>query len=226
MANCAAADNSPPALMLQTVPYDHLMQQLGVSNVRELEDLLISDCFYPKLISGKLDQKVSCTGHQTGSCDVLYAVWAMIILGKRVTLKAVGSAQARALVVEDAVGRDVQPERLPEVVAGLQHWCGTVSMTQFSFLMRVSWRNAVVEAHQVCWTDRPTNNARGVSCRLQQSMGLLGKLEDRIERIHSASEAAAQRQKDQDTQIEEARNQLKSNVDFRNSVCQHSMQTA
>ena len=62
------------------------------------------------------------------------------------------------------------------------------------------------------------------ACRLQQSMGLLGKLEDRIERIHSASEAAAQRQKDQDSQIEEAKNQLKSNVDFRNSVCQNSMQ--
>ncbi len=44
--------------VLQNVPYDHLMQQLGVSNVRELEDLLISDCFYPKLIRGKLDQKV------------------------------------------------------------------------------------------------------------------------------------------------------------------------
>ena len=58
MAIHTVAESSPPALMLQTVPYDHLMQQLGVSNVRELEDLLISDCFYPKLISGKLDQKV------------------------------------------------------------------------------------------------------------------------------------------------------------------------
>lgn len=48
--------------MLQNVPYDHLMQQLSVSNVRELEDLLISDCFYPKLISGKLDQKVARAG--------------------------------------------------------------------------------------------------------------------------------------------------------------------
>jgi len=31
------------------VQYDHLMQQLGVTNVRQLEDLLISDCFYPKV---------------------------------------------------------------------------------------------------------------------------------------------------------------------------------
>lgn len=51
-------------LVPQNVPYDHLMQQLGVSNVRELEDLLISDCFYPKLISGKLDQKVLMTAQQ------------------------------------------------------------------------------------------------------------------------------------------------------------------
>ena len=57
-----------------------------------------------------------------------------------------------------------------------------------------------------------------LDCRLQQSTGLLGKLEDRIERIHSAAEAAAQRQKDQDTQIEEAKNHLKTNVDFRQPV--------
>jgi hypothetical protein len=55
-------------------------------------------------------------------------------------------------------------------------------------------------------------------------MGLLGKLEERIERIHSAAEAATQRRKDQDPQIEEAKNLLKSNVDFRNSVCPRSMQ--
>ena len=29
-------------------------------NVRELEDLLISECFYPGLIKGKLDQRQSC----------------------------------------------------------------------------------------------------------------------------------------------------------------------
>lgn len=31
--------------------------------------------------------------------------------------------KARALVVEEAAGRDVQPERLPDVAAGLSHWC-------------------------------------------------------------------------------------------------------
>jgi hypothetical protein len=28
------------------LPYDLLMQQLDISNVRELEDLLINDCMY------------------------------------------------------------------------------------------------------------------------------------------------------------------------------------
>lgn len=76
--------------MLQRVPYDHLMRQLGVSEVRALEDLLISDCFYPKLITGKLDQKEG------------------------------------ALVVADAAGRDVQPDRLPNVSAALSSWCAAI----------------------------------------------------------------------------------------------------
>lgn len=33
------------------------MQQLSVANIRELEDLLITDCFHQGLIAGRLDQK-------------------------------------------------------------------------------------------------------------------------------------------------------------------------
>ena len=81
--------------------------------------------------------------------------------------------------------------------------------------------------HRECnpWASSTVLEAWFWACRLQQSMGLLGRLEDRIERIHSASEAAAQRQKDQDMQIEEAKNHLKSNMDFRNSVCHDIMQS-
>ena len=32
------------------------MEELDISNVRELEDLLITDCFYGQLLKGKLDQ--------------------------------------------------------------------------------------------------------------------------------------------------------------------------
>lgn len=40
--------------------YEELMQQLNMSGLRELEDLIITDCFYPKLLKGSLDQKQRC----------------------------------------------------------------------------------------------------------------------------------------------------------------------
>lgn len=36
------------------------MQQLEIGNLRELEDLLITECFYGGIISGKLDQRAGC----------------------------------------------------------------------------------------------------------------------------------------------------------------------
>lgn len=41
----------------KVLSYDLLMAQLDVSNVRELEDLLINDCMYTGIVRGKLDQK-------------------------------------------------------------------------------------------------------------------------------------------------------------------------
>lgn len=63
------------------------------------------------------------------TCMPLYACSCMLVnasrhVYQRLFIPAYG--QERALVVEDAVGRDVQPERLPEVVAGLEHWCAAV----------------------------------------------------------------------------------------------------
>ncbi|KAK9838649.1 hypothetical protein WJX74_000603 [Apatococcus lobatus] len=40
--------------------YKDLMQQLEIGNLRELEDLLITECFYGGIISGKLDQRARC----------------------------------------------------------------------------------------------------------------------------------------------------------------------
>lgn len=45
---------------MQEIPYSVLMSQLDIQNVRELEDLLISDCHYSGLLKGKLDQKQRC----------------------------------------------------------------------------------------------------------------------------------------------------------------------
>ncbi|XP_072958410.1 COP9 signalosome complex subunit 7 isoform X2 [Typha angustifolia] len=40
----------------KVLPYDQLMQELDVSNVRELEDFLINECMYAGIVRGKLDQ--------------------------------------------------------------------------------------------------------------------------------------------------------------------------
>lgn len=47
----------PPPPPPQTLPYSRLMGELGVGNIRELEDLVITDCFYCGLLRGKLDQE-------------------------------------------------------------------------------------------------------------------------------------------------------------------------
>ncbi|KAJ4889620.1 COP9 signalosome complex subunit 7 [Raphanus sativus] len=44
----------------KVLPYDTLMVELDVSNVRELEDFLINDCMYAGIIRGKLDQLKRC----------------------------------------------------------------------------------------------------------------------------------------------------------------------
>ncbi|PIN22783.1 COP9 signalosome, subunit CSN7 [Handroanthus impetiginosus] len=44
----------------KVLPYDTLMQELDVSNVRELEDFLINNCMYVGIVRGKLDQLRRC----------------------------------------------------------------------------------------------------------------------------------------------------------------------
>ncbi|KAL1546510.1 COP9 signalosome complex subunit 7 [Salvia divinorum] len=44
----------------KVLPYDTLMQELDVSNVRQLEDFLINDCMYVGIVRGKLNQLRRC----------------------------------------------------------------------------------------------------------------------------------------------------------------------
>jgi hypothetical protein len=66
--------------------YTELMSQLDIPTVRELEDFLITECFYNNILKGKLDQKqralqvrrrelwqgmllqLTCCGYRSG-CD-------------------------------------------------------------------------------------------------------------------------------------------------------------
>ncbi|KAK7277150.1 hypothetical protein RIF29_18301 [Crotalaria pallida] len=44
----------------KVIPYEQLMQELDVTNVRELEDFLINECMYAGIVRGKLDQLQRC----------------------------------------------------------------------------------------------------------------------------------------------------------------------
>lgn len=44
----------------KVLPYDQLMEELDVTNVRELEDFLINECMYAGIVRGKLDQLRRC----------------------------------------------------------------------------------------------------------------------------------------------------------------------
>jgi len=70
------------------LPYSLLSTQLGIQNIRELEDLII-DAIYQKVIQGKLDQKKA------------------------------------ALEVEFAIGRDLRPGQIDQMIQILQNWCQT-----------------------------------------------------------------------------------------------------
>uniref|UniRef100_M4EWN5 PCI domain-containing protein n=1 Tax=Brassica campestris TaxID=3711 RepID=M4EWN5_BRACM len=42
------------------LPYDNLMVELDVTNVRQLEDFLNNECMYDGIVRGKLDQLKRC----------------------------------------------------------------------------------------------------------------------------------------------------------------------
>ncbi|XP_039056235.1 COP9 signalosome complex subunit 7-like [Hibiscus syriacus] len=44
----------------KVLPYDQLMLELDVTNVRELEDFIINECIYVGIVRGKLDQMRRC----------------------------------------------------------------------------------------------------------------------------------------------------------------------
>lgn len=69
----------------KSLPYDKLMAELDVPDVRTLEDMVI-ECFYAGVVKGKLDQR------------------------------------ARAVEVTFAMGRDVRPEQVEELIASLEEW--------------------------------------------------------------------------------------------------------
>jgi len=74
------------ASVQKSIPYPTLLQELGLTQVRDLEDLII-DCMYAGIIKGKLDQ------HE------------------------------QRFQVDWAIGRDIRPGQVEEMVKVLSAWC-------------------------------------------------------------------------------------------------------
>uniref|UniRef100_A0A336LYA4 CSON005782 protein n=1 Tax=Culicoides sonorensis TaxID=179676 RepID=A0A336LYA4_CULSO len=74
------------AIKCKCIPYNSLLEELDITNVRDLEDLII-EAIYADIIHGKLDQK------------------------------------NKQLEVDNAIGRDIRPDDVSQIVTTLQEWC-------------------------------------------------------------------------------------------------------
>ncbi len=66
------------AVLVQTLTYSELTAQLGISSIRELEDLIITECFYKGIITGKLDQQRRCLQVQYTSPHEWLSAFALV----------------------------------------------------------------------------------------------------------------------------------------------------
>ncbi|KAF5843686.1 hypothetical protein DUNSADRAFT_10861 [Dunaliella salina] len=100
------------ALKIKVISYQMLQQQLEIPTVRQLEDFIITECFYTSIIAGKLDQKKAC------------------------------------LQIHNSIGRDVRPEQLPELEAGLQNWVQAAEGVLESIENRIQYSAQAAEQYR------------------------------------------------------------------------------
>jgi len=90
----------------KVIPYATLLKQLDISNLRELEDLVI-ECIYQELIKGKLDQKF------------------------------------QQLEVDFAIGRDITPAQLDQMMGVLTNWVQRSEALLSTIVEQVDYSKAV-----------------------------------------------------------------------------------
>ncbi|XP_019188738.1 PREDICTED: COP9 signalosome complex subunit 7-like isoform X3 [Ipomoea nil] len=97
----------------KVLPYDLLMQELDVSNVRELEDFLINECMYVVSIHGQ--------GIVRGKLDQL----------------------RRCFEVQFAAGRDLRPGQLASMIETLSDWLMTSDNLLVSIQEKIKWADTM-----------------------------------------------------------------------------------
>ncbi|KAG6435604.1 hypothetical protein SASPL_100478 [Salvia splendens] len=105
----------------KVLPYDTLMQELDVANVRQLEDFLINDCI---LITAPSQHSPT---HQRG-----------IVRGKLDQLR-------RCFEVQFAAGRDLRPGQLGGMIQTLSNWLSTSENLLVSIQEKIKWGDAMSE---------------------------------------------------------------------------------
>jgi len=92
----------------KVIPYNVLLQQLDILNVRELEDLII-ECIYQGIIRAQLDQKHS------------------------------------QLEVDFAIGRDIRPDQIDQMMSVLASWVQRSDTLLTSIMEKVNYANTIQE---------------------------------------------------------------------------------
>ena len=88
----------------QVIPYSHLMEELDISNVRELEDLLITECFYGQLMKGKLDQNQRYLHVRIFPCSACF-IYNVTLQGQFTGLPSVETCRSMTLFPETLLER-------------------------------------------------------------------------------------------------------------------------
>jgi len=92
----------------KVIPYSLLQKELDISELRELEDLII-DAIYQGIIQGKLDQKL------------------------------------KQLEVESAMGRDLKPEAIDQMLTVLTTWCSQSETLLTTIKQKIDQANSMSE---------------------------------------------------------------------------------
>jgi len=117
------------------LPYELLMSELGLGDVRELEDFIINHCIYAGSISAKLDQKQR-----------------YLEVSRYESCHTQASFSRVRRQVENAAGRDLRPGQLEDMIDTLSNWMTISSDLLTSIQGKLDWANETSnakKAHQI-----------------------------------------------------------------------------
>ncbi|CAN1145956.1 COP9 signalosome complex subunit 7 [Linum perenne] len=130
----------------KVLPYDQLMQELDVTNVRELEDFLINECMYAVGIPSAAFLLYEHQGIVRGKLDQL----------------------RRCFEVQFAAGRDLRPGQLGNMLHTLSDWLTTSDNLLVTIQEKIKWADTMSEAdkkHQKDVEDRVEEVKKSLSVK-------------------------------------------------------------